>query len=156
MTTPGPDGVITAADLLFGTTEGAHEELTRHVMSAGRTTARAFERLPRVTREAAVREAAVVAVGLLKIVSFRPFPAERAAALLREVGSVIVLDRADSPGGAAPLHAELAAALYGSGSELHGHVYGLGGRDLHPEDIRRIFAGEAERYVGLRGAACPA
>src|SRR5690349_21262267 len=67
MTTPGPDGVITAADLLFGTTEGAHEELTRHVMSAGRTTARAFERLPRVTREAAVREAAVVAVGLLKI-----------------------------------------------------------------------------------------
>ena len=67
MTTPGPDGVITAADLLFGTTEGAHEPLTRHVMPAGRTTARAFERLPRVTREAAVREAAVVAVGLLKI-----------------------------------------------------------------------------------------
>ena len=67
MTTPGPDGVITAADLLFGTTENAHEALTRHVMSAGRTMARAFERLPRVTREAAVREAAVVAVGLLKI-----------------------------------------------------------------------------------------
>ena len=36
-------------------------------MSAGRTMARAFDRLPRVTREAAVREAAVVAVGLLKI-----------------------------------------------------------------------------------------
>jgi hypothetical protein len=67
MTTPGPDGVITAADLLFGSTEGAHEALTRHVMSAGRTTARAFERLPRVTREAAVREAAAVAVGLLKV-----------------------------------------------------------------------------------------
>ena len=67
MTTPGPDEVITAADLLFGSTEGAHEALTWHVMSAGRTTARAFERLPRVTREAAVREAAVVAVGLLKI-----------------------------------------------------------------------------------------
>jgi hypothetical protein len=67
MTTPVPDGVITAADLLFGSTEGAHEALTRHVMSAGRTTARAFERLPRVTREAAVREAAAVAVGLLKV-----------------------------------------------------------------------------------------
>ena len=59
--------MITAADLLFGSTEGAHEALTRHVMSAGRTTARAFERLPRVTREAAVREAAAVAVGLLKV-----------------------------------------------------------------------------------------
>jgi hypothetical protein len=67
MTTPGPDGVITAADLLFGSSEGAHEAMTRHVMSAGRTMARAFERLPRVTREAAVREAAVAAVGLLKI-----------------------------------------------------------------------------------------
>ena len=65
--TTEPDGVITAADLLFGSTEGAHEALTRHVMSAGRTTARAFERLPRVTREAAVREAAAVAVGLLKV-----------------------------------------------------------------------------------------
>ena len=67
MTTPGPDGVITAADLLFGSSENAHEAMTRHVMSAGRTMARAFERLPRVTREAAVREAAVAAVGLLKV-----------------------------------------------------------------------------------------
>jgi hypothetical protein len=67
MTTPGPDGVITAADLLFDSTENAHEAMTRHVMSAGRTMARAFERLPRVTREAAVHEAAVAAVGLLKM-----------------------------------------------------------------------------------------
>ena len=95
-------------------------------------------------------------VGLLKVVSFRPFPAEEVAALLADVRSVIVLDRADSPGGAAPLHAELAAALYGTGIELRGHVYGLGGRDLHPEDVRRIFAGGAERYVGLRGEPCPA
>ncbi len=95
-------------------------------------------------------------VGLLKIVSFRPFPSAEVAALLLDVPSVIVLDRADSPGGAAPLHAELAAALYGSGSGLSGHVYGLGGRDLHPEDVRRIFEGDAERYVGLRGEQCPA
>ena len=94
-------------------------------------------------------------VGLLKIVSFRPFPSCRGRRALVDVASVIVLDRADSPGGAAPLHAELAAALYGSGSELSGHVYGLGGRDLHPEDVRRIFEGDAERYVGLRGEPCP-
>jgi pyruvate ferredoxin oxidoreductase alpha subunit len=95
-------------------------------------------------------------VGLLRIVSFRPFPAQEVAALLEDVRSVIVLDRADSPGGAAPLHAELAAALYGTGIELTGHVYGLGGRDLHPEDVRRIFAGDTQRYVGLRGDPCPA
>lgn len=95
-------------------------------------------------------------VGVLRIVSFRPFPGDRVAALLRGVDSVIVLDRADSPGGAAPLHAEIAAALYGSGADLRGHVYGLGGRDLHPEDIVEIFAGRAPRYVGLRGEPCPA
>jgi pyruvate ferredoxin oxidoreductase alpha subunit len=96
------------------------------------------------------------AVGLLRIVSFRPFPARQAAALLEGAGSVIVLDRADSPGGAAPLHAEMAAALFGSDAQLEGHVYGLGGRDLHPEDVREIFSGRAPRYVGLRGVECPA
>jgi hypothetical protein len=64
--TSEPDDVITAADLLFGSTEDAHEALARHVMSA-RTMTRAFARLPRVTREAAVHEAAVAAVGLLKV-----------------------------------------------------------------------------------------
>src|SRR5205809_1079056 len=59
MTTPGPDGVITAADLLFGSSEGAQEAMTRHVMSAGRTRARAFEPLARVPRGAAVRLAAI-------------------------------------------------------------------------------------------------
>jgi hypothetical protein len=67
MTTAQPDGSLTAADLLFGSTDNAHEALTRHVMSAGRTMIRALERLPRVTREAAVREASVAAVGLLKV-----------------------------------------------------------------------------------------
>jgi hypothetical protein len=70
MTAPGPggpDGALTAADLLFGSTEKAHEALTRHVMADGRAFARSLVHLPRVTREAAVREAAVAATGLLKI-----------------------------------------------------------------------------------------
>ncbi len=92
-------------------------------------------------------------VGLLEILSFRPFPAEAIAAALSGVGRVVVLDRADSPGGFPPLHAEVAAALYGTGSELEGHVYGLGGRDLHPEEIRAVFAGGAPAHVGVRGDA---
>ncbi len=95
------------------------------------------------------------AVGVLKIVSYRPFPAALVRELLAAVRSVIVLDRADSPGGAPTLHAELAAAMYGSGAELHGHVYGLGGRDLHPEDVRAIFAGSSPAHVGVRGETCP-
>jgi pyruvate ferredoxin oxidoreductase alpha subunit len=90
-------------------------------------------------------------VGLLKIRSFRPF----AAAVLRRVldgrRDVIVLDRADSPGGAPPLAAEVAFALSGSRTHVRSHVYGLGGRDLHPDAIREIFLGEAPHFVGVRG-----
>jgi pyruvate ferredoxin oxidoreductase alpha subunit len=96
------------------------------------------------------------AVGVLEIVSFRPFPADRVRSLLTAAATVIVLDRADSPGGAPPLHAELAAALYGGRAELHGHVYGLGGRDLHPDDVRAIFAQHTSSYVSVRGEPCPA
>ena len=95
-------------------------------------------------------------VGLVKIVSFRPFPAAALVELLREVPSVIVLDRAASPGGAAPLRAEVASALSGQGTYVDGHVYGLGGRDLHPEDVRDVFARRVGAYVGLRGEPCPA
>jgi pyruvate ferredoxin oxidoreductase alpha subunit len=93
-------------------------------------------------------------VGLLRICSFRPFPVEAVSALLARVGHVIVLDRADSPGGTPPLHAEVASVLFGSDCRLSGHVYGLGGRDLHPEDIRAILAGGQPVYVGVRGDEC--
>jgi pyruvate ferredoxin oxidoreductase alpha subunit len=96
------------------------------------------------------------AVGLLRIVSFRPFPATAVAAALADVDVVTVLDRADSPGGAPPLRAEVAAALYGSGVELRGSVYGLGGRDLHPRDVRAVFDGASAAHIGLRGEPCPA
>jgi pyruvate ferredoxin oxidoreductase alpha subunit len=96
------------------------------------------------------------AVGLLQIHSFRPFPQAEIFAALEQVGSVAVLDRAVSPGAPAPLHAEIAAVLYGAGPALESYVYGLGGRDLHPEDVRAVFTGTADHYVGLRSAACPA
>lgn len=94
-------------------------------------------------------------VGLLKIASFRPFPAAEVGKSLAGIETVLVLDRADSPGGVPPLRAEIASALFGSDVRLRGHVYGLGGRDLHPEDIRAVFAGKAPALVGLRGVPCP-
>jgi pyruvate ferredoxin oxidoreductase alpha subunit len=96
------------------------------------------------------------AVGLLQVHSFRPFPEGSVKVALEGVRSVAVLDRADSPGGAAPLHAEIAATLYDAGPSLESFVYGLGGRDMHPEDIREVFAGTANHYVGLRNESCPA
>ena len=90
--------------------------------------------------------------GLLKLTSFRPLPTDAIRAALHDVAQVTVLDRADSPGGVAPLAAELSAILYGTGIALEHHVYGLGGRDIHPDDIAAIFAGGAPDYVGVRSA----
>jgi pyruvate ferredoxin oxidoreductase alpha subunit len=89
-------------------------------------------------------------VGVLKIVSYRPFPAEQIRAALAGAKAVIVLDRSDAPGAVPSLHAETATALYGSGIELRAHVFGLGGRELLPEEARQALAGESPRYIGLR------
>jgi Pyruvate:ferredoxin oxidoreductase and related 2-oxoacid:ferredoxin oxidoreductases, alpha subunit len=96
------------------------------------------------------------AVGLVRIVSFRPFPADELRSALASTHDVFVLDRAASAGAAAPLFAEVAAALYGSSTALRSHVYGLGGRDLGPEGLREVFAGNAPAYIGLRSEPCPA
>ena len=94
-------------------------------------------------------------VGVLKIRWFRPFPAAALRRLLQDVPEVLVLDRSDSPGGAPPLCADVAFALGGSGARVSSHVYGLGGRDLHPEAVREVFAGSAPSYLGVRGDECP-
>jgi pyruvate ferredoxin oxidoreductase alpha subunit len=97
------------------------------------------------------------AVGLLEIRSFRPFPHERVDAALGGVASVAVLDRADSPGGQPPLFAEVAAALAGADIQLESYVYGLGGRELHPPEIRDVLMHRGEAaptYLGLRGDSC--
>ncbi len=93
-------------------------------------------------------------VGVLKVRWFRPFPVIALRHLLQDVPEVIVLDRSDSPGGAPPLAADVAFALGGSGARVRSHVYGLGGRDLHPEAIREVFADTAPFYVGVRGDGC--
>lgn len=89
-------------------------------------------------------------VGLLRLISYRPFPVEQIRKALASVKEVIVLDRSDAPGSFPSLHAEMAAALYGSSAKLRAHVFGLGGRELVPDEARAIFAGEAPTHVALR------
>jgi pyruvate ferredoxin oxidoreductase alpha subunit len=91
-------------------------------------------------------------VGLLRVCSFRPFPRAALREALSRLDEVVVLDRADSPGGAPPLFAEVAAALHGTLVGLRGTVYGLGGRDLHPADVRALLAGASVHYLGVRSA----
>ena len=96
-------------------------------------------------------------LGLLKVRSFRPFPGDELREALAPLRRATVLDRADCPGGTPPLFADVSAALLGTDVDLASVVYGLGGRDIHPEAVRALLLGGSERrtYLGLRGEPCP-
>ncbi len=81
-------------------------------------------------------------VGLVKIRTFRPFPTAEIARVLSGVKAVAVLDRADSFGAmGGPLYLEILAALYHEGvhTKTVNCIYGLGGRDLYPQNIEDVF-----------------
>jgi len=81
-------------------------------------------------------------VGLLRIRVFRPFPAEEIVNALKNVKVVGVMDRADGVNAfGGPVFMEVRAALYESEKkpDVYSFVYGLGGRDVKPVDIERVF-----------------
>ena len=83
-----------------------------------------------------------VKAGLLRPRFFRPFPKERIVKALSKLKAVAVMDRSDSfsaEGG--PLFSEIKAALYESGTMLPvaDYIFGLGGRDIFPEDIKKVY-----------------
>ncbi len=106
-----------------------------------------------------------VRAGLLRVRAFRPFPADEITAALEGREAVAVLDRAGTQGGeGGPLFTEVRAALYTRGVSLPvlGYIYGLGGRDVPPASLRRVFehvrraaaTGKVDRavnYLDLRG-----
>jgi len=82
-------------------------------------------------------------VGLLKIMSYRPFPAQAICDALKNVSKVAVLDRALSLGSFAPLSSEVRAAFYGkkkAPKSIGSYVIGLGGRDITKDSIKEVFS----------------
>jgi len=79
-------------------------------------------------------------VGLVRIITFRPFVADQVAAALAGVERVAVLEKAISVGAPAPLVTEVRSALYGgSDAVVSGFVIGLGGRDVTTASIHRVL-----------------
>ncbi len=81
-------------------------------------------------------------VGLLKLRLYRPFPAEEIVEVLKNTKAVAVMDRAESfadIGG--PLYSDIRAALYDINAEVEviDYIYGLGGRDIKVEEIKKVF-----------------
>jgi pyruvate ferredoxin oxidoreductase alpha subunit len=103
-------------------------------------------------------------VGLLKPRVFRPFPAPQLVEALRHVQAIAVMDRSISfgaMGNSGPLFSELASAFftYGPRIPMVDYVYGLGGRDISPEEVASVYrdtlriaaTGEIERLVTFLG-----
>lgn len=103
------------------------------------------------TTRAAVREmrAEGKKVGMIKIRSFRPFPAEALVNALKNVPKVAVLDRNICIGSTGIFCQEVKAALYDAGlkNQVFGFVVGLGGRDITPEVIRHMTAQVEEQQA---------
>jgi pyruvate ferredoxin oxidoreductase alpha subunit len=81
-------------------------------------------------------------VGVIKPWVYRPFPSEQLLKDMENLKAIAVLDRAYSPG--APygaLCSDIVSTLYENGKKLKvfNVVYGLGGRDITPLDIKAIF-----------------
>lgn len=105
-----------------------------------------------------------VKAGLLRIRTYRPFPAEAIVKALRKAKAVAVMDRSMSFGGrgGAVFH-EVRHALYDSATRPYvvNYIYGLGGRDTSPIQIKKIFddlqkilqtkhVEDLVHYIGLR------
>ncbi|MCM8799629.1 MAG: pyruvate ferredoxin oxidoreductase [Candidatus Omnitrophica bacterium] len=81
-------------------------------------------------------------VGLLKIITFRPFPSEQIYKALKDVAKVAVIDRAVSLGSLAPLYSEIRALFFGkkqAPKQISSFIAGLGGRDVTLDSIKGIF-----------------
>jgi pyruvate ferredoxin oxidoreductase alpha subunit len=98
-------------------------------------------------------------VGLLKIKLFRPFPYQQIAEALKNVKNIAVFDRTMPLGSTAPLHGEIIQILSTIPNKkytVQSCIYGLGGREIFKEDIKKVFKDlgkdevEGIKYIGLK------
>ena len=93
------------------------------------------------TREAVdMMRAQGMAVGMLKVRLFRPFPVALLQNLLQGVPRVMIMDRDFSPGLGGILHQEVKAALYNmeKAPPIYGYLVGVGGLNVSPELIEGL------------------
>ena len=96
-------------------------------------------------------------VGIVRIRTFRPFPADEFRKILSGKDMVGILDRGISFGSFGQVYLDLAATLYKrpDAPPLIDFVYGLGGRDMSPKLLKSIFMelieGKEEPVLRIRG-----
>ena len=78
-------------------------------------------------------------VGLLKIVTYRPFPKDAIKAAVNKIPCLAVVDKDISLGSDGALYSEI-KSLLNSDKKVSGFVAGLGGRDITVDTIKGIIA----------------
>ncbi|HEC69457.1 MAG TPA: pyruvate ferredoxin oxidoreductase [Candidatus Omnitrophica bacterium] len=80
-------------------------------------------------------------VGLLKIVTYRPFPKEEVFNILKQASRVGVIEKAISLGSDGPLYTEISALFSGekNSPQISGFIAGLGGRDITEKTIQTVI-----------------
>ena len=105
-----------------------------------------------------------VKAGLLRLRTFRPLPVEALRSALQNVKAIAVMDKSMSFGGnGGAVYHEVRHVLYDAGAHpfVVNYIYGLGGRDSSPRELRRVYedllrilkSGRVEKqitYLGLR------
>ncbi len=96
--------------------------------------------------------------GLLKIVTYRPFPKDAILAALADAKEVAVIDKSISLGSCGPLYTDMSAALGTLGAKApktSGFILGLGGRDITLKSVYETYEALAGKqtdctFIGLR------
>lgn len=87
-------------------------------------------------------------VGMAKLRVFRPFPRDEIRELARSVSVLGVMDRSYSFGYGGAAYAEICGALYGAPDTnkpiVKDYILGLGGRDITPHVIEKVFENALE------------
>ncbi len=78
-------------------------------------------------------------VGLIRLRFMRPFPREELLEAVSGLKALGVFDRSVSFNAFGPVFTEVRNAVYGTGLPLTDHIAGLGGRDLTPEVLEKVF-----------------
>jgi pyruvate/2-oxoacid:ferredoxin oxidoreductase alpha subunit len=100
-------------------------------------------------------------VGLAKLRLFRPFPSGPLEKALRSASRVGVVDRSYTFGGLGAAATEVRSALYGRrvGPTVTSFLAGIGGRDVTPAEIRKMFevlasgGSPTPQWIDLEGEA---
>lgn len=91
-------------------------------------------------------------VGLLKIVTYRPFPYQQVYDVLKNIPKVAVVEKAVSLGAWGPLYSEIKSLFFNKKKKpqtISSFIAGLGGRDITRDSIKEVL-----RLLGAKEKTC--